>query len=245
MMVCLATKPPRCARRGDVMATSDNKTADTDEKIFIGKGEQTAWLDACARQSARSRHRSDRNRQDRVAAGDGGRVCARRCSRVRGRYQGRPVRDLRSRRGQGLHPQARRRDGPQIPARPVLDRVLGRVRRAGPSGPRHRHGNGAVAAVADARSERRAGRRAQCRIPRGGRKRPDADRHEGSAGAVGCDRAGRRQEGAGCRGRPARRDPKGRAELRQCQQGNRRNHSAPASGAGKPGRQRNSSASRR
>src|SRR5437764_10764422 len=26
------------------MATSDNKTADTDEKIFIGKGEQTAWL---------------------------------------------------------------------------------------------------------------------------------------------------------------------------------------------------------
>ena len=26
------------------MLTSDNKTADTDEKIFIGKGEQTAWL---------------------------------------------------------------------------------------------------------------------------------------------------------------------------------------------------------
>src|SRR6059058_4636119 len=26
------------------MATSENKTADTDEKIFIGKGEQTAWL---------------------------------------------------------------------------------------------------------------------------------------------------------------------------------------------------------
>jgi DNA helicase HerA-like ATPase len=26
------------------MATSDNKIADTDEKIFIGKGEQTAWL---------------------------------------------------------------------------------------------------------------------------------------------------------------------------------------------------------
>ena len=26
------------------MATPDNKTADTDEKIFIGKGEQTAWL---------------------------------------------------------------------------------------------------------------------------------------------------------------------------------------------------------
>ena len=26
------------------MVTSDSKTADTDEKIFIGKGEQTAWL---------------------------------------------------------------------------------------------------------------------------------------------------------------------------------------------------------
>ena len=26
------------------MATSDNKTADTAEKIFIGKGEETAWL---------------------------------------------------------------------------------------------------------------------------------------------------------------------------------------------------------
>src|SRR5512132_4048902 len=26
------------------MATSDNATSDTDEKIFIGKGEETAWL---------------------------------------------------------------------------------------------------------------------------------------------------------------------------------------------------------
>src|SRR4030081_1004317 len=26
------------------MATSDNKIADTDERIFIGKGEQPAWL---------------------------------------------------------------------------------------------------------------------------------------------------------------------------------------------------------
>jgi uncharacterized protein len=29
------------------MATSDNKMADTDEKIFIGKGEQPAWLTLC------------------------------------------------------------------------------------------------------------------------------------------------------------------------------------------------------
>ena len=26
------------------MAVSDNKVADTDEKIFVGKGEQPAWL---------------------------------------------------------------------------------------------------------------------------------------------------------------------------------------------------------
>src|ERR1700691_5223149 len=34
----------RRARRGDTMATSDNQITDTDEKIFIGKGEQPAWL---------------------------------------------------------------------------------------------------------------------------------------------------------------------------------------------------------
>src|SRR5258706_8203938 len=32
------------ARRGDATAMSDNKMADTGEKIFIGKGEQPAWL---------------------------------------------------------------------------------------------------------------------------------------------------------------------------------------------------------
>src|SRR5580765_1582045 len=31
-------------QRGDAMATPDHKTTDTDEKIFIGKGEETAWL---------------------------------------------------------------------------------------------------------------------------------------------------------------------------------------------------------
>jgi DNA helicase HerA-like ATPase len=35
---------PLVAQRGDAMATSDNKMADTDDKIFIGKGEQPAWL---------------------------------------------------------------------------------------------------------------------------------------------------------------------------------------------------------
>jgi uncharacterized protein len=32
------------ARRGDEMSTPDTKMADTDEKIFIGKGERPAWL---------------------------------------------------------------------------------------------------------------------------------------------------------------------------------------------------------
>jgi len=40
----MARLNPRCAQRGDAMATSDNKMADTDQKIFIGKGEQPAWL---------------------------------------------------------------------------------------------------------------------------------------------------------------------------------------------------------
>src|SRR6202048_5267775 len=35
---------PPDARRGDAMATSDNKTADTSDKIFVGKGEQPVWL---------------------------------------------------------------------------------------------------------------------------------------------------------------------------------------------------------
>jgi DNA helicase HerA-like ATPase len=35
---------PLIAQRGDAMATSDNKMADTDDKIFIGKGAQPAWL---------------------------------------------------------------------------------------------------------------------------------------------------------------------------------------------------------
>src|SRR3954453_2924219 len=33
-----------CRRKGDAMATSETKIDDTDEKIFVGKGEQPAWL---------------------------------------------------------------------------------------------------------------------------------------------------------------------------------------------------------
>ena len=43
MVVMVVAENPRCAR-GDAMAVSENKMADTDEKIFVGKGEQPAWL---------------------------------------------------------------------------------------------------------------------------------------------------------------------------------------------------------
>src|SRR6201995_5935597 len=33
-----------CMQRGDAMATTETKTGDTDDKIFVGKGEQPAWL---------------------------------------------------------------------------------------------------------------------------------------------------------------------------------------------------------
>jgi DNA helicase HerA-like ATPase len=35
---------PRCVRRGEAMVATDDKMADTDQKIFIGKGEEPAWL---------------------------------------------------------------------------------------------------------------------------------------------------------------------------------------------------------
>src|SRR3984885_9161650 len=31
-------------RRGDAMATTETKTGDTDDKVFVGKGEAPAWL---------------------------------------------------------------------------------------------------------------------------------------------------------------------------------------------------------
>ena len=70
------------------------------------QGRTAGMADARACQSPRPRHRRDRNRQDRLAAGDGGRICARRRSGLRGRHQGRPLRHRRGRRGQGFHRQA-------------------------------------------------------------------------------------------------------------------------------------------
>ena len=105
-------EPPMHAKRR-VMATSDNKMGDTDEKIFIGKGDQAAWLTLALGKSPWPRHRRDRNRKNRLAAGDGRGICARRRAGVRRRHQGRPLRHLRSGRGQGFYRQAGQRDGPR------------------------------------------------------------------------------------------------------------------------------------
>ena len=59
--------------------------------------------------------------------------------------------------------------------------VLGPVRRAGPSGPRHHLRDGAAAAVAAAGSQRRPGRRAQHRLPRRRRAGTAAARPQGPA----------------------------------------------------------------
>jgi DNA double-strand break repair helicase HerA and related ATPase len=40
----IAPKPKAGVKRRSAMAISDNNMADTDEKIFVGKGEQPAWL---------------------------------------------------------------------------------------------------------------------------------------------------------------------------------------------------------
>src|SRR5437763_16806609 len=43
-MVRTLAPNPSSAQQGEAMMTADNKFADTGEMIFIGKGEQPAWL---------------------------------------------------------------------------------------------------------------------------------------------------------------------------------------------------------
>ena len=66
---------------------------------------------------------------------------------------------------QGSLRQARQGHRLRIRDRRIPGRVLGLVRRAGPSDPRHRVRDGPAAAVAHPRSQRRAGRRPQHRVP--------------------------------------------------------------------------------
>ena len=156
------------ARRGDAMASSDNKTADTDEKIFIGKGEQTAWLTLALA-----------NRHGLVTGATGtGKTVSLQVMAEGFARAGVPVfaSDIKgdlsgiSEVGEAKDFILKRAGEMGLNFQPdqfstVFWDVFGEqghpvratVTEMGP-----------LIAVADARSERRAGRRPQCRIPRGG-----------------------------------------------------------------------------
>ena len=146
------------------------------------------------------------------------------------RHQGRSLRHRGGRRREGRIRQARQGAGLRLRARRIPGDLLGSVRRAGPSGARHHLRDGSAAAVAADGPERRPGRRAQHRVSRGGRAGAAAARPEGPARDARLHRRARR--GAD--------DP-----VRQRLESDHRHDPAPASGAGKPGRRRNSSPSRR
>ena len=217
------------------MAIPDNNVADTDEKIFVGKGEQPAWLTLALA-----------NRHGLVTGATGtGKTVSLQVMAEGFARAGVPVfaADIKgdlsgiSEVGEAKDFITKRADEIGLKFQPdqFSDGVLGRFRRAGPSGARHRHGNGAAVAGADARPQRCAGRRAQRRLPRRRRERARPDRHEGFAGAARCDRADRRKK---CRRRrSAGADPQVRGGFRQRHQGDGRHHPAPAAGAGEPGRQ--------
>ena len=89
-------------------------------------------------------HRRDRHRQDGDAAGPGRRLLGGRRPRVRRRHQGRPVghRASRASRSRTSSSAPRRSASPATATPPFPVVVLGHVRRAGPSGPRHREDMG-------------------------------------------------------------------------------------------------------
>ena len=199
-------------------------------KDFRRQERQARISDAALRQPARPGDRRDRHRQDRDAAGDGGRLCARRRPGICRRHQGRSLRHRGGGRCEGRFRQACQGVGVRLPARRILRGVLGPVRRTGPSGARDDIRDGAAAAVAADGPERCAGRRAEHRVSRSGRAGAVAARPEGSArDARVYRRACRRTHHA----------------VRKRFESNHRDDPAPASGAGKPGRRRNSSPSRR
>ena len=143
---------------------------------------------AAARQPPRPRDRRDRHRQDRVAAGAGGRFLQRGRSGLRRRHQGRSLRHRRARQRQGAARQARQGDRHRLRAGSLPRRVLGPLRRAGAPGARNHLRDGTAAALAPARSQRHAGRRAQHRLPHRRRAGAAAARPEGSARAAAAHR---------------------------------------------------------
>ena len=124
------------------MPMSDNAMADTGEKIFIGKGEEPAWLTLALA-----------NRHGLVTGATGtGKTVSLQVMAEGFARAGVPVfaADIKGDLS-GISEVGEPKDfivkragemGLDLPARPVLDDLLGRVRRAGPSGARHRHRNG-------------------------------------------------------------------------------------------------------
>ena len=146
------------------------------------------------RQPARAGHRRDRHRQDGDTASDGRGFSNAGvpvfCADIKGDLSGIAMmgeaKDFLVNRAEAG--QARSVRIPGIPGD-----LLGPVRRAGPSDPRHRFGNGAAASVAADEPHRGAGRHHQHRLPHRRRGRTAAPRHEGPAGAARQHRrAGRR-----------------------------------------------------
>ena len=99
----------------------------------------------------------------------------------------------RHRRGQGGVRQARRRHGADLSAGRIPGDLLGRVRRRGPSGPRHHLRNGPAAAVAPDGPQRHPGGRAQHRVPHRRRAGARAARPQGPARHPGLRRGERRR----------------------------------------------------
>ena len=124
------------------MAPSDNTIADTDEKIFIGKGEQQAWLTLALG-----------NRHGLVTGATGtGKTVSLQVMAEGFARAGVPVfaADIKgdlsgiSEAGEATDfiRQAGEQYGAYLSARSFFDDFLGRVRRAGPSGACHGLGNG-------------------------------------------------------------------------------------------------------
>ena len=106
--------------------------------------------------------------------------------------------------------------------RRVAGRAVGRVRRRRPSDPRHRRGHGAAAPVAHAGAQRRAGGRAQHRLPR--RLRGEAAAHQSRRPARHHQQRGVARQGAD-------------DQVRQRGDNVGRRHPAPPPGARRAGRQ--------
>jgi hypothetical protein len=212
------------------MATSDNKTADTDAKIFIGKGEETAWLTLALA-----------NRHGLVTGATGtGKTVSLQVMAEGFARSGVPVfaADIKgdlsgiSEVGEAKDFIVKRASEMGLIPADQFSTVFWDVfgERSHQSGPRLEMGP--LLLIPDARSER-VRRASQCRFR-------VADRSGLTLMSMKDLRvldasSGYQQEGSGCRRRPAGADPQGGAGLRQCHQGDSRNHSASASGAGKSG----------